>query len=159
VITEGVLPVSGEVKLTTVDPMPTAVVAATTTWTEFPTLWGPMLDKVWSFLRAAPQGVRKDGHNVMLYKDDTPNVEVGVQVSGPFSHAGDVLPSQLPGGVVATATHLGPIGKIGETHDAVVAWCASNGHPLSRVRWEVYGDPDASGHFTVDIYWSVRASG
>src|SRR6202011_1731232 len=84
VMTEGVLPMSVEVRLTTIDPTPTAVVAAATTWTEFPSLWGPMLDKVWAFLREAPQGVRKDGHNVMLYRDDIPDVEVGVQVSGPF---------------------------------------------------------------------------
>jgi hypothetical protein len=37
-----------EVRLTTVDPTPTAVVAAITTWTEFPFVWGPMLDLVWS---------------------------------------------------------------------------------------------------------------
>lgn len=144
-----------EVRLTTVDPTPTAVVVATTTWTEFPSLWGPMLDKVWAFLREAPQGVGTYGRNVMLYKDDTPDVEVGVQVSGPFVPAGAVKPSQLPGGLVATATHRGPMGRIGDTHDAVVAWCASNGHRLSRVRWEVYGHPDASGGFSVDVYWSV----
>jgi effector-binding domain-containing protein len=116
-----------------------------------------MLDKVWAFLRAAPHGVLKDGHNVMLYKDDRPDVEVGVHVTGPFAAAGDVKPSNLPGGLVATATHVGPMAEIGETHDAVVSWCASNGHRLSRVRWEVYGDPDASGQFSVDVYWSVIA--
>jgi effector-binding domain-containing protein len=147
---------SVEVRLATIDPTPTAVVAATTTWTEFPSRWGPMLDKVWAFLREA-EGVRRDGHNVMLYKDDVLNVEVGVQVGGPFVPSGDVKPSRLPGGVVATATHRGPIGRIGETHDAVVAWSASNGHRLSRVRWEVYGDPDSSGQFSVDVYWSVLA--
>jgi effector-binding domain-containing protein len=140
------LPVPVEVRLTTVEPTPTAVVAATTTWIEFPSLWGPMLDKVWAFLRAGQRGLRRNGHNVMLNKNDTPDVEVGVQVSGPVVPAGEVKPSQLPGGLVATATHLGPIGKIGETHDAVVAWCASNGNRLSRVRWDVYGDPDPSGH-------------
>src|SRR5512135_1202257 len=62
-----------------------AVVAATTTWAEFPTMWGPMLDEVWSFLRGiAAEGLYKQGHNIMLYKDDIPNVEVGVQVSGVF---------------------------------------------------------------------------
>jgi hypothetical protein len=144
-----------EVRLTTVDPTPTAVVAAITTWTEFPWVWGPMLDMVWSFLGDAPRGLRKDGHNVMLYKNDTPNVEVGVKVSGPFVPAGDVKPSWLPGGVVATATHVGPVNRIGETHDAVVAWCGANGHRLSRVRWEVHGDPDPSGQFPVEIYWSL----
>jgi hypothetical protein len=125
-------PMSVEVTLTTVEPTPTAIVAATTTWTEFPSLWRPMLDKVWAFLRADPQGGRKDGHDVMLCVDDVPHVEVGVQVSGSFVPVGDVKPSHLPGGAAATATHLGPLGKIGETHDAMVAWFASNGHRLSR---------------------------
>ena len=150
---------SVEVRLIAVEPAPTAVVAATTTWKEFPSQWGPMLDKVWAFLRADAQVVPKDGHNVMLYLDDAPHVEVGVQVSGPFVPAGDVTPSRLPGGLVATATHNAPIQRIGETHDAVVAWCAHNGHRLSRVRWEVYGDPDASGQFAVEVYWSVLAPG
>jgi effector-binding domain-containing protein len=144
-----------EVRVTTVEPTPTAVVAATTTWTELPSLWAPMLDKVWAFLRQASHGVNKHGHNVVLYKNDTPDVEVGVQVSGPFVPAGDVEPSQLPGGLVATTSHAGPIGVIGETHEAVVAWCAANGHRLSRVRWEIYGDPDPSGQFPVDVYWAV----
>ena len=43
-------------------------------------MWGSMLDKVWSFLRGeAPEGLYKQGHNIMLYKDDVPHVEVGVQ--------------------------------------------------------------------------------
>jgi hypothetical protein len=42
-----------------------------------------MLDKVWSFLRGdAPPGLWTQGHNIMLYKDGVPNVEVRVQVSG-----------------------------------------------------------------------------
>ena len=34
-----------EVGLTTLDARPTAVVAATTTWQEFPALWGQLLDQ------------------------------------------------------------------------------------------------------------------
>ncbi len=69
-----------EVTVKTVEPAPTAVVAAATTWAEFPKMWGSMLDKVWSFLRGeAPEGLYKQGHNIMLYKDDVPHVEVGVQ--------------------------------------------------------------------------------
>ena len=32
--------------------LPTAVVAATTTWREFPSLWKELLDEVWACLRA-----------------------------------------------------------------------------------------------------------
>ncbi|WP_157440315.1 GyrI-like domain-containing protein [Actinokineospora inagensis] len=145
------------VTVRTVEPVPTAVVAAATSWADFPTVWGPMLDQVWAFLRGgAPDGLYKDGHNVMFYKDDVPNVEIGVQVNGPFAPVGLVVPSVLPGGPVATATHVGPIGEIGETHDAVRDWSNANGHRLTGVRWEVYGDPDrTTGHFDVDVFWAL----
>jgi effector-binding domain-containing protein len=144
------------VTLVSVKPTPTAVVVATTTWAEFPSLWKPMLDKVWSFLRQAPSGLYSHGHNVMLYKDDAPSVEIGVQVTRPFDRSGDVVASSLPGGVAATAKHMGPIGRIGETHQSISAWCAANGHRLSGQRWEIYGDPDPkTGEFDVDVFWSV----
>ena len=86
-----------EVTVKTVQPTPTAVVAAATTWAEFPRMWGPMLDQVWSFLRGgAPDGLYKQGHNIMFYKDDVPNVEVGVQVNGSVKPAGHVVPMQSP---------------------------------------------------------------
>jgi hypothetical protein len=58
------------VSVKTVEPTPTptaVVVAAAVTWAEFPTLWRPMLDQVWGFLRGgAPEGLYRHGHNVML---------------------------------------------------------------------------------------------
>lgn len=148
-----------EVTVKTVGPTPTAVVMAETTWAGFPTMWGPMLDKVWSFLRGgAPEGLYKQGHNIMLYKDDVPNVEVGVQVSGSFDPAGQVVASTLPGGLVATATHTGPVAEIGDTHQAVREWSKANGYRLAGPRWEIYGDPDpSSGDFDVQVFWSLLA--
>ncbi len=144
----------------TVEPVPTAVVAAVTTWTEFPSLWGPMLADVWSFLRGdAPAGLYEHGHNVMLYKDDVPSVEVGVQVSRSFAPAGQVVASALPGGLVAAATHAGPIAEIGDTHRAVREWSLANGYRLAGPRWEIYGDPDpSSGDFDVGVFWLLTAS-
>jgi len=148
-----------EVTVRSVEPVPTAVVGAATTWAEFPSLWLPMLDKVWGFLRGdAPQGLYLHGHNIMLYADDVPNIEVGVQVTGSFSRAGDVVPSSLPGGLVATATHTGPIAGIGDTHRAVCEWSTANGYQLAGTRWEIYGDPDLStGDFDVAVFWSLVA--
>ena len=58
-----------------------------------------MLDEVWPFLRATP-GLWTEGHNVMLYRNGIPGVEVavevGVQVTGSFEPAGRVVPSILP---------------------------------------------------------------
>ena len=146
-----------DVTVKTVDSTPTAVVMAATTWAEFPKMWGPMLDRVWGFLRGgAPQGLYSHGHNIMLYKDDVPNVEVGVQVTRSFDPVGDVVASTLPGGLVATATHTGPIAGIGDTHNAVREWSEANGYRLAGPRWEIYGDPDPStGHFDVDVFWSL----
>jgi effector-binding domain-containing protein len=148
-----------EVTATTVEPTPTAVVVAATTWAEFPRVWGPMLNSVWGFLRGdAPKGLYRHGHNVMLYRDDVPNVEVGVQVTGSFDPVGDVVASTLPGGLVATATHRGPIARIGDTHRAVCEWSTANGYRLAGPHWEVYGDPDPStGDFDVDVFWSLLA--
>ena len=74
---------------------PTAVVKANTTWRGFPTLWPTLLDEVWAFLGATP-GLRTEGHNIMLYRTDVPEVEVavevGVQVTRSFEAAGRVVP-------------------------------------------------------------------
>lgn len=155
-----------EVTVMSVEPTPTAVVAAATTWTQFPTTWGPMLDEVWKFLRNdAPAGLYEHGHNIMLYKDDVPNVEVGVQVSGSFDSAnsanstGPVVASALPGGLVASAIHTGPIGEIGDTHRAVREWSAASGYRLAGPHWEIYGDPEPStGHFDVEVFWALVES-
>lgn len=117
---------------------PTAVVAAETTWAEYPSLWPKLLDAVYAFVRAG--GVSQDGHNVMLYRDDVPNVEVGVQVSGPFEPTGRVIPSVLPAGEVASTVHRGAYDGLDEAHVALRAWCGSHGHKLTGVRWEIYGD-------------------
>ena len=87
-----------------------------------------------------------------------PHVEVGVQVTGSFDPAGDVVPSALPGGLVATATHTGPIAAIGDTHQAVREQSAASGYRLAGPRWEIYGDPEpSSGHFDVQVFWSLVA--
>lgn len=146
-----------DVTLQAVESTPTAVVVAATTWAEFPNQWRPMLDQVWGFLRgSAPEGLWTHGHNVMLYKDAVPNVEVGVQVTRSFEPCGSVVPSVLPAGLAAAATHTGPVATIGETHDAVRDWATAHGYGLAGPHWEIYGDPDAStGNFAVEVMWLV----
>ena len=113
-----------------------------------------MLDKVWNFLATAPLGLYVHGHNVMFYKDDVPNVEVGVQVTGRFEPTGDVRCSVLPGGQIAVASHVGPVQELRRTHEVVRRWCSEHGHGLAGPRWEIYGDPDPKdGHFEVEVSW------
>ena len=72
---------------------PTAVMAATTTWPEYPRVWRSLLDQVWANVRWGGTGPK--GRNVMLYLDDVPHVEVGVEVTGTFEPSGRVVPSAL----------------------------------------------------------------
>jgi effector-binding domain-containing protein len=108
---------------------------------EFPTLWGRLLDQVRAFLRGSGGDLWTGGHNVMLYKDDVPNVEVGVQVTRTFAASGRVVPSVLPAGRVARTVHRGPYDRVGDANDAVLRWCAARGLELAGPRWEIYGDP------------------
>jgi effector-binding domain-containing protein len=133
-----------EVTLEDVDARATIVVAAATTWDEFPRLWKELLDEVWACLRAS--GIERGARNVMLYRDDVPNVEVGVLSAAPCELTGRVTRSSVPAGTVAKATHRGSFAGLGLAHRAVTDWCATNGRRLSGARWEVYGphsdDPD-----------------
>jgi effector-binding domain-containing protein len=125
------------VDVVTVPARPTAVVAAATTWQEFPLLWKGMLDEVWACVSAA--GANRGCRNVMLYLDDVPHVEVGVELLEAFGFAGRVRASALPGGQVAMTVHRGPYGGLGAAHSAVVHWCAGQGLQLAGPRWEIYG--------------------
>lgn len=126
-----------EVTLTEVEARPTAVVAAATTWQEFPGLWQTLLDEVWACLRAG--GITRGCRNVMLYRDDVPHVEVGVELLVPCPLTGRVVRSELPGGQVAMTTHFGSYAGLGAAYQAVQDWCAAQGRQLAGPRWEVYG--------------------
>ena len=145
----------------TVEARPTAVVGQTTTWAEFPKLWGQLLGQVYEFVRPRRELATGDGdelwQNVMLYKDQRPDVEVGVLVSGPFRGEGPVISSTLPAGEVATATHRGEYAKLGVTHDAVRDYAAAHGRVLAGPCWEIYGHarPDPS-EVETEVFWLLR---
>ena len=149
------------VEFVTVEPRATAVVAETTNWAEFPRLWGQLLGEVYEFVRGHSELATGDEgerwRNVMLYRDQRPDVEVGVLVSRPFEPHGRVVLSFLPGGEVATAVHRGDYAKLGETHDAVRQAVAARGREPAGPCWEIYGHatPDPSEQRT-EIFWLLR---
>jgi effector-binding domain-containing protein len=143
------------VRIVTAPGTNTAVVAETTTWEAFPKLWGELLDDVWTFVR--PSGLTT-GRNVMLFKDDVPRVEVGVEVSASFTGEGRVVPSSLPAGRAAAAVARGAPSPatLAIAHAEIRDWCAAHGHELSGARWEIYGhwleDQDPALYET-EVYW------
>jgi effector-binding domain-containing protein len=106
--------------------------------------WRPALDQVWQFLSQHP-GLRGDGHNVFLYHhpanmQSPMDIDFGVQVTGSFQKEGEVFAVTTPSGKVATATHVGPYERLGETHGAIHAWAAANKITFAGKSWEIYGD-------------------
>lgn len=144
-----------------VDPRPTAVVAQTTTWAEFPSLWGRLLGEVYDFVRSRPDLATGRGgelwQNVMLYKDQRPDVEVGVLVTTRFESEGRVIASALPGGDVAMAVHRGDYARLGVTHDAVREHVAARGREIAGPCWEIYGHGRADpSEQETEVFWLLR---
>jgi effector-binding domain-containing protein len=106
--------------------------------------WKPALDQVWEFLRQHP-GLRTDGHNVFLYhhpasRQSPMDVDFGVQITRAFSPSGEVSLTETPAGKVATALHIGPYERLGDTHQAIHTWAEANNVTFAGKSWEVYGD-------------------
>jgi effector-binding domain-containing protein len=141
-----------QVTVQDVDARPTAVVKATTTWREFPSLWQDLSEQVWTCLRAA--GISTGCRNVMVYLDNVPHIEVGVLLNQPCPLTGRVVRSTLPAGPVATTVHRGPYRGLASAHRAVLEWCSDNALRPVGPRWEIYGphDDDDSKVWT-EIYW------
>ena len=141
-----------QVTVTDVAARPTAVIAATTTWQEYPMLWRELLDEVWTCLRAG--GVQRGCRNIMLYLDDTPHVEVGVDLLVPCTLTGRVVASTLPAGQVAMTVHRGSYAGLGEAHQAIQDWSREQERNLAGPRWEVYGPhSDDPGEVWTEVYY------
>jgi effector-binding domain-containing protein len=150
------------VTLIEVAPRRTAVIADTVTPEDFPSRWGPMLDEVYLFVRACPEfaaalagSPAPHWTNVMLYRDEAPNVEVGVLAPSAFAPQGRIVASALPGGRALTATHHGDPTTIGVTHDAVRAHARDRGLTSTGVLWEIYGHPDDTGMFATEVFHAL----
>ena len=130
---------SYQVTVTDAEARPTAVVAAATTWPEFPGLWKQLLDEVWACLRAG--GITRGCRNIMLYLDDVPHVEVGVQLNQPCPLTGHVVASALPAGRVAMTVHRGAYAGLGRRTRRCGTGAPARGC-AGGPRWEIYGPHD-----------------
>jgi effector-binding domain-containing protein len=130
---------SYEVTQIDVVPIPTAVIRDRVPVEELSKFVPAACGEVWKFVRAA--NLPRPGRHTSLYLADGV-VEVGAEVSEPFTGNDRVNFSQLPGGRVATTTHFGPYQRLGEAHAAIRQWCEEHGRRRSGVCWEIYGHWD-----------------
>ena len=140
-----------------VEPCPIAAVRRRARRDELSRVVPEACGAVWSLLKAA--GVKPTGRQVAVYLDGDINLEVGVEQAGSFEPGGELFASMTPGGWVATTTHLGPYGRLGKAHRAILSWCAANGRKPAGPSWEVYDHmtPDTTEPRT-DVFYLLEAS-
>jgi effector-binding domain-containing protein len=107
--------------------------------------WGPAVGKVWDFIRSQP-GLWTDGHNIFIYHHPKqPGAPIlcdfGVEVTRTFETAGEVYPTETPGGEAAVAVHRGPYNRMNEAYKAIEKWIVANRRESAGHSWEIYGDP------------------
>ena len=116
------------------------------------------LDQVYAAGRAG--ALQLDGQNIFVYREvegtpDQLDAEFGVGSAAPFVAAGSVVYGVTPSGEVATTTHWGDYGALGNAHAALVAWCRAHDLSLAGPRWEVYGHWREGAIPRTDIYYLV----
>jgi effector-binding domain-containing protein len=147
-----------EISIIDTRPRPIAVVRVRTVLSKWPAQFRQALDKVYDAVRTGR--VRQSGQNVMVYRpreDSLVDIECGVETDARFEPVGEVVYCETPSGATATTAHVGPYERLGVSHDALVGWCRRNGHPLTGVCWEVYGDwDDDPAKLRTDIFHLVH---
>ena len=143
-------------------PRTIAAVHARVPTRDVPRVFSRYLDQVYA---AAHSGsLQLDGQNVFVYRDvhdrpDQADVSFGVGIKAPFEPIGDVQPTIVPGGPVATTTHQGSYAQLGAAHSAVIEWCRTHGHALAGSRWEVYGHwVQDESQLRTDVYYLLKPS-
>jgi effector-binding domain-containing protein len=127
------------VRVREIPSIPVAVIRRRATPSELSKLVPECCGLVWNALKAQHA---KGGRHIAIYWNGDISLEVGAELEGPFVETDTVVRSATPAGRVATVTHFGPYGRLGEAHGALREWCNANGHQLAGPSWEIYGHWD-----------------
>ena len=111
-----------EVKVQEVTPRTIASVRARVRMGTVPAVFRQYLDRVYAACKAG--AVSLDGQNVFVYRHvpgmpDQLDVDFGVGVRDHFADSDGVSCTTVPGGKVATTTHLGDYTGLRAAHDAI----------------------------------------
>ena len=147
---------SYEVRIQQVAPTPTAVVRRRAKPEELSKVVPHACGVVWDALRA--RSVRGAQRHMAIYLDGEINLEVGVELdaSASFPEDGEVVRSVIPGGVVATAVHVGPYHQLHEAHNAIRTWCEGHRCALAGPCWEIYGHWHDDQEPRTDVFYLLR---
>jgi effector-binding domain-containing protein len=147
-----------DIAVVEVRPRPLAVVRVTTLLSKWPSQFMESLNKVYAAVKAGH--IRQNGQNVMVYRpraDGVADIECGIEIAAKFESVGEVVYSETPPGAAVTVTHVGPYHQLGSSHKAITEWSRQNGHPLTGVCWEIYGDwEEDPAKLRTDLFHLVR---
>ncbi len=134
---------------------PLAAIRARIPLVQVPATFARYLTPVYETARVI--GLALDGQNVFIYENDddgAADVTFGVGVKVPFRGHDPLIATQTPAGTAAHVTHWGDYSRLGDAHNAVLAWRTEQGKTLAGPRWEVYGHwSDDPAKVRTDIYW------
>lgn len=147
-----------EIAIIDARPRPLAAVRVTTVLSKWPSEFRHTLNKVYEAVHAGH--VRQCGQNVMVYRhrqDGKVDIECGIETAGKFEPIGEVVYCETPSGMTATVAHIGPYQQLGVSHDAIGDWSRQNGHHLTGICWEIYGDWNENpAELRTDIFHLLR---
>jgi effector-binding domain-containing protein len=131
-------------------PLRLLVKAATCSHAEIGRAFGNALSQVRSCLSKSLAKVKSAPMAVYLnWRESDCDMAVGCEVDGHVELTEGCEWLDVPGGLHACATHLGPYETLRETHSAIRAWCTAEKMKLSGPCWESYpispeSEPDSS---------------
>lgn len=108
------------------------------TFVDLPSTIRRLFDELYQVVADVEPGRR--GCNIVVYLDEQPTIEVGVEIKASFVARNRVRASATPRGRVATFTHVGRYEDLPTSHVAMRAACRDHGLELAGPTWERYGD-------------------
>jgi effector-binding domain-containing protein len=128
-----------EIETRTVEAVQTAAIFDTVAVADLPDFFGKAFAEVAAYLTrwgAGPAGMPYARYHML--REGWFEVEAGFPAITPVAGEGRVEPSQLPAGMLAVTTHVGPYDRLGQAYDALGRWIADHGSEPSGDPWEVY---------------------
>ena len=144
-----------------IDAQPILGIRTSATKQELGQVMGPLFGEVYGHIQQRGQAPAGMPFSVYYSMDgDSIDLQCGMPVAQPMEGSGRIEAGELPGGTVATVTHMGPYDALPQTWAALMEWIRSQGLQPSGAPWEVYvTDPTAErdqSKWRTDIFFPVR---